>query len=212
MRSGKHRCPLSNLAVNNSRLPGARLNIKLFTILGEDLDTLTSHLLSIDKHPAAVVVALELRHRTQPFESALGNHNPNRPRPFLAPVLKPLERTSPTRARIEPQLPRPNNLHIVIPYLELTPPRTVIAPRTEPQVPTTRMPDIRRDNPVTGPVQHATVAQIRPAREDEQRAGRRPRLLEQHGLGDGDDGVVWAQQAAEGEDAVPDRRESRAGA
>lgn len=74
------------------------------------------------------------------------------------------------------------------------------------------MADVSGDDAVAVTVQDAAVAQVRAAREDEERAGGRPRFLEQDGLGDGDDGVVGAEQPAKGVDAVPDRGEGRAGA
>lgn len=74
------------------------------------------------------------------------------------------------------------------------------------------MADVGGDDAVAGAVQHAAVAQVRTAWEDEEGAGGRPRLLQQDSLRDGYDGVVGAEEPTEGVDAVPDRGEGGASA
>lgn len=88
--------------------------------------------------------------------------------------------------------------------LELAPGAAIVPAGAEPQV---RAPlaDKVGDAAVAFAVEGLAVAEVGAAGEDEQGARGRPRLLEQDGVGDGDDGVVGREEATQRPDAVPDR-------
>jgi len=126
-------------------------------------------------------------------------------------VRKALEGRPATRPREEGQLARPDDFQRRVANLELAAPRAVVTPRAEAEVGPAAA-NIVRDAAVALPVEHAAVAQVGAAGEDQERAGRRPRLLEEDGLGNWDDGVVGGEEAAESVETVLDWLYGGAGA
>lgn len=103
MRSSKHCSALSNFAIHNSCLLLAGLDIELIPILSKYLNALICELLSVDKHPAPIIVTRELaRHRSGGVKRPIWHHNSRRQCTFLTSVLKPPKRASATRAGIKP--------------------------------------------------------------------------------------------------------------
>ena len=207
MWSGENCTAFPDFTVDNGRLCRPGFDINVAGVLGQDLDVagLGGELVGVDKHAPAVVVAPKLvRQRFRVVKRALGHRDVGRPGTLLAVILEPLESTAPTRAREEGQLPASNNLQRGIPDLKLAAAAAVVPASTKTQVGAAAA-DVLGDGAVAGAVEHAAVAEVGAAGDDKQGAGRGPGLLEQGGFGEGVHGVVGAEEAAEGVDAVPDR-------
>ncbi|POR32165.1 hypothetical protein TPAR_07601, partial [Tolypocladium paradoxum] len=87
--------------------------------------------------------------------------------------------------------------------LELASPAAVVAAGAQPEVRAAAT-DVVGDAAVPLAVEDPAVAQVGASGDDEECAGRGPGLLEDGGLGDGDDGVVGGEQAAERVQALSD--------
>lgn len=204
MRTSQDDIAGADFAVYHSRLPSSPIDGDLISILRKNLHILK--LFSIDKDASAIVVTQHL-----PLPKPLLHTQPYHSRAPLGMILEPLQRTTPTRSREEPELARPDNLEGPIADLELAPAASVVPTGTETEV-SAAATDIVGDTAVAGTVEDAAVAQVAAARDDEESAGGLPGFFQEGGLGDGDDGVGWGEEAAEGVDAVADRFDGRAGA
>lgn len=197
------------MAEHHSCLAIPAIDVDFLVVRRQDLNFAVLDTGRINKYTATVVVRCEPL-RDLVFECSSRNLQNSCSRAPLTLVLEALERATTTRAGKEGQLPTANDLERLVADLEFTPRAAVVAAGAQAEV-CAASPDVIGDAPVALAIQHPAVAQVRAAGNDEQCACRRPRFLEDNGLIDGDDSVVWREKAAEGEDALPDRLGSRAG-
>lgn len=95
--------------------------------------------------------------------------------------------------------------------LELAAGAAVIAAGAEAEVSTAEAADKVGDDAVARSIEHAAVVEVCSSRDDKEGCSGRPWLLEEGGLGQSDDCIVWGEQAAQGIDALPDRGDSSTG-
>lgn len=203
MRTRHHGFAASNAAENDGGLAISAVDIGLVFVSRQHLDLVGLGRGRIDKDSASVIVGKSLGWNVVLTKRLPGDLQPHHARALLAGVLEALEGASATGPREEAQLPVADDLQARVADLELAPPAAVVAAGAEAQE---RAPAAHKvaDAAVALAVEGLAVAEIGAAGEHEQRARRRPRLLDQHRLGDGDDGVVGREQAAQSPDAVAD--------
>lgn len=194
----------ANLAIHHRRGPLPGINVEFLSVAREDLHPPVSVPGGIDEDASAVVVRPEDIRNGANAQRALLDLQLGRSRAGLAVIRKPGERATATRPGEESQLPLPDDLEGLVPDPELAPLAPVVPAGAEAQVGPAAL-DVLRDAPVALAVERAAVPLVRAAGHDEERARRRPRLLEDHVARDGDHGVVGGQQAAERVEAVADR-------
>ena len=119
-------------------------------------------------------------------------------------VAEPLKGATAAGPGEESQLSRADDLERPVADFKLAPGAAVVSASAEAEVgsPTA---DKVRDQTVPRTVQDPTIAEISTPRQDQQGAGRRPRLFKEGGLRDGNDGIVGREETAKRINAMPDR-------
>jgi hypothetical protein len=202
MRPGKQSLAIANCAKNNRGIALTTIDIGLLIICSQNLNLSLFDRSSINEDTTSVVVRDNFRSHLL-LKCAFGHRQPHSSSSPFASILKPLEGTTSARPREEPQLSPPNDLHRLIPNLELAFLRPVVAARTKAQIRASSS-DIVADAAVPLTIQSLAVAEIAAAGKDEQSTCCLPRFFENDGLGDGDDGIVWTEKTAERPDTMPD--------
>ncbi|KAJ0157873.1 hypothetical protein CTA2_12631 [Colletotrichum tanaceti] len=210
MRTGQDDVARADSAEDDGRFALSPVDGDVIGILRQHLDAIV--LGGVDKHTSAVVIAQHLL--SLPAEAApepLLHAQPHCPRAPLAVILEPLEGAAATGAWEEAELAGADDLEGAVADLELAAAAAVIGAGTEAKVGAAAANEIG-DAAVAGAVEDAAVTEVATTGDDEERASGLPGLLEEGGLGHGDDGVGGGQEAAEGVDAVADGLDGRAGA
>jgi hypothetical protein len=213
MWSRQESFPSANMTQHSRGFTAAPVNIQILLVASQHLHLVVLHRLRIHKHPSSITVGYcpGRNNRLVIAKRLLCNRQLGSPRAPFRPILEATKRPTATRSREEAKLPAADDLEPLVADLKLAPPASVVPPRAETQVGSPATHKVG-DAPVAVAVEDAAVAQISAAGDDEESAGRGPGLPEDDGLGDGDDGVVGGEEAAEGEDAVAHRLGCGAGA
>lgn len=202
MRPGQDGRTVSHRTVDNGRLALARVNMQLLRVAGKHFYPLVGVLGRIDEDAAAVVVALEgIR------DAPHGQRRPrdlqlSSPGPFFRVIHEAGKGAPSCYAREEGQLSVSNDLELLVAHLELAPRAAVVAARAEAEIAAAALDELL-DAPVPFAVQGPAVRQVSSAGHHEEGAGGGPGLADDHLAGDGDDGVVGRQDAAQGVQTLP---------
>lgn len=150
MRSCQHRSAFANPTIYHRRTPPAGINMQVLRITSQHFNPPLSKHGRINKYTTPIIIRLE---------NTLLSPQLRSPRPILALIHKPRKRTTPTRTRIEPQLPTPSNLQRLIAYFELAALAPVIPARAETEVGPASS-DVLVDPAVACAVERSAVAQV----------------------------------------------------
>lgn len=183
--------------------------MELLSVASKDFHPSVSVLGCIDKDATAIIICFEDVRNSTNAQHALRDLQLSRSRASLAVIYEPRKRRTSTDAGEESQLPIPDDLHRLVADFKLAPVASVVPTGTEAQIGASA-PDILRNPAVALAVERAAIPLVRAAGHDEQRARRRPRLLDDHVPRDGDHGVVGSQEAAERVEALADRLDGAA--
>jgi hypothetical protein len=136
MRTGHNSMTFANLSVDDccSTVPG--VNVQIFRITRQNLDTPTLQFLRIEKDSTAIVIALErILHTLFDFcKSVFMDLQIHCPSTGLTSVDEPFKSQSPTCPRKEGQLSVPHNRHLRVINFELAPCAAIVPSGTEAQI------------------------------------------------------------------------------
>lgn len=194
MRACDNGMPFSKLAVHNGGFGSPGFDCKIVGILGQHLNTVGvgRELVSIHKHSTTVVIAPELiGERCIIGKRILPHSDLGSLCTVLGVVGEPLERAAAASPREEGQLAGADDFKLWVSQLELAPAASIVTTRTETEVGSSTEDEVG-DGAVAGTVEDSAVAEICAAGEDKKGACRRPGLLDQRRLCDGDHGIVRA--------------------
>lgn len=183
------------------------VDIQVFLIARQHLDTLVLEKRCIDKDTAAVVIGAEgLRNRLTAGESIPVDLQPHSSGARLARIAEASKGTASARAGEESQLTVPNDFHarVGVAHLEFTAGRPVVATGAEAKVGTAAA-HKRVNDTVPVAIEDAAIVGVGTTGDDEQRCSGRPRLFEQGRLCQGNYGVIRREQAAQRVETLPDR-------
>lgn len=179
------------------------MHIQLLRITGQHLDPAIGVRLRVNKHPTSVVVRPERIRHDALIQRGSVHLQRGGARALLAVVDEPGKGAAATHAREEGQFAIADDLHGFVADFELAAPTAVVSAGAEAEVGATAAHKLLNAT-VAGAVERATVPQVGAAGEDEEGAGERPGLVDEHVGGDRDHGIVGGEETAEGVEAVTD--------
>jgi hypothetical protein len=184
----------------------ARVDVQTLGIACKHLHTSILVLFSINKHATTIVVRAEsCRYSSSNgSQSLLIDAQLSCPGTGFTVIDEARESKTSASTRIEAKFSLATHLHTLLAGFKLTALTRVVTTSTETEI-STSLVDVGGDFTVAFAVQSATVSYICSTGHDEQSTRSSPWFLENRLSSDGNNGVVWTEQAAQRPETVTDR-------
>jgi hypothetical protein len=197
MRTGQDDRTFAYFTVYHCSSTFTRVDMQTLSIACKHLHTLVFVLFSIDKDTTAIIIRAESsRHSSSnSSQSILVDTQLSRSSTSFAVVDKPRESETSADTRIEAKFSITAHLHTLLAGFKLTALTRIVAASTETEI-STSLVDVGGDLAVAITIQSATVTYICTTGHNEQSARGSPWFLKNRFSIDGNDSIIWTEQAA----------------
>jgi hypothetical protein len=194
---------LPYLAVNHCCFACSRVNVQVFRVARQNLHASTLKLIGINKHTAAIVIALESLWHTivRVLEGRLVDLDIRSPRSSLASILETFECQTPANSREQAQFAVTHHYHLRVVDLEFASCTSIVATSAETKIRAAAVQEASNAS-IAVAIERAAVAQISTTREDDECASAEPRLLDNNVARDWYDSVSRREKSLQGVETV----------
>jgi hypothetical protein len=211
MRTSQDDRAFAYFTVHHCSSAFTRIDMQTLSIACKHLHTSILVLFGIDEDTTTIVVRAESRRHSSSNsgQGLLVDTQLSRSSTSFAMVDEARESKTSANARIEAKFSITTNLHTLLAGFKLAALTRVVATSTETEI-STSLVDVGGDFTIAFTIQSATVSYICSTGHNEQSARGSPWFLENRLSSDGNNSIIWTEQAAQRPETVTDRFNRRA--